>query len=191
MTNSNIPLIIDMLRQSMAERQTPFLTVTSNSMAPLLKTGDQVGLSPVEVAQLNRGDIITLVQDEHLLTHRFWGTDEQGRPFTRGDRPLMPDAPGKTGQILGRVTVRRRHNRELSLQRGAGRRLNEHLAWLVRVESVLLTGRPLSPTAPFVPPEKQRALIIKLVRRAFLMWASLAVKVLTRLAKQNHQQELP
>jgi signal peptidase I len=176
--NSNTALIADILRQSMAVGQTPFLTISSDSMAPLLKTGDLVGLSPVEMNQLIIGDIITLVQDEHLLTHRFWGIDDQGRPFTRGDRPFTPDKPGEADQLLGRVIVRRRHDRELSLQMGAGHRLNRHLAWLVRVESYLLTGYAPSPSASPRPSKKQRTLFVRLVRRAFFTWASLVANTL-------------
>jgi hypothetical protein len=175
MTNSNTALIADMLRQSMANGQMPFLTISSNSMAPLLKTGDQVGLEAVEPGQLRAGDIITLVQEGHLLTHRFWGLDGQGRLHTRGDRPLAPDAPGKADQLLGRIVVRRRQNRELSLQTGIGRRLNHHLAWLVRVESSLLTGHAPSLTAPPMPPQKQGKWAARLVRRFFLAWARLVV----------------
>lgn len=177
MTHNTTTLIADMLRQSMANGQMPFLTISSNSMAPLLKTGDQVGLEAVEPGQLRAGDIITLVQEGHLLTHRFWGLDDQGRPFTRGDRPLAPDRPGEAHQLLGRVTVRRRHNRELSLQSGVGGRLNQHLAWLVRVESCLLTGHAPSPTAPPIPPQKQRKWAARLVRRFFLTWARLVVGI--------------
>lgn len=179
MTNGNTPLIVDILRQSMAVGQTPFLTISSDSMAPLLKTGDLVGLAPVEKDQLAVGDIITLVQGDHLLTHRFWGIDDQGRPFTRGDRPFTPDKPDKADQLLGRVIIRRRHDRELSLQIGVGRRLNRRLAWLVRVESYLLTGHAPSPDVPPMPPKKQRTLLVRLVRRAFFTWAALAVNIFT------------
>jgi hypothetical protein len=190
MINTSVSLIADMLRQSMDEGQIPFLTITSNSMVPLLKTGDQVGLEPIQINHLAKGDIVTLVQGEHLLTHRFWGCDDQGRPFTRGDRPLIPDAPGEAGQLIGQVVVCRRHNRELSLQFGIGRRLNQHLAWLVRVESYVLTGQIPLPFAPLLPPGRQRKLIVRLVRRAFFSWASLAVTILGGLARQNRKQEL-
>jgi hypothetical protein len=177
MTPNNTSLIADMLRQSMANGQMPFLTISSNSMAPLLKTGDQVGLEAVEPGQLRAGDIITLVQGGHLLTHRFWGLDAEGRLHTRGDRPLALDAPGNPDQLLGRIVVRRRQNRELLLHTGAGRQLNRHLVWLVRVESRLLTGHVPSPTAPPLPPQKQRRWAARLVRRFFLTWARLVVGI--------------
>lgn len=185
MSNTNTQLIADMVRQSMRQGETPFLTISSSSMAPLFQIGDQVGLEPVEPHQLNRGDIVTLVQDDHLLTHRFWGFDDGGRLHTRGDRPFTPDAPGMAGQLLGRAVVRRRQHWELSLQMGAGRRLNRHLAWLATFESSLLTGHAPSPTAPPLPPDKQRTPFVRLARRAFFIWASLAVTVLSWLAKQN------
>lgn len=191
MTKTDTLLLIDMLRQSLAQGQIPFLTISSNSMTPLLKTGDQVGLAPVTIDQLSRGDIVTLLQDDHLLTHRFWGVAQGQRPFTRGDRPLTPDKPGSAGQILGRVIVRRRHQRELALQNGIGRRLNQHLARLIRLEAALLTGHAPGPTAPTMPLQKQRTLWVRLVRRAFFVWASLVEKIVTRLAVTYHQQESP
>ncbi|MEJ2747654.1 MAG: S24 family peptidase [Anaerolineae bacterium] len=189
MTHSNTELIADLIRQITRHGELPFLTITSSSMAPLFQTGDQVGLETVEPGQLNRGDIVTLTQDDHLLTHRFWGLDDGGRLHTRGDRPLTPDASSSASQLLGRVIVRRRQQRELSLQMGAGRWLNRHLAWLVQVESFLLTGHAPSPITPPLPVEKQRALFVRLVRRAFFIWASLVVTVLTWPASLNQQQE--
>ncbi|MCB9420693.1 MAG: hypothetical protein H6667_12870 [Ardenticatenaceae bacterium] len=188
MINDNISLIVDMLRQSMAAGLTPFLTITSDSMAPLLKVGDQVGLESVKVEHLHIGDIITLVQNGHLLTHRFWGIDEQARPFTRGDRPFTPDPPGSSDQLLGRVIECRRQQRELSLKSGAGKRLNQYLTWLMRLESRLLTGYAPSPNGPILPPQKQQALLTRLVHRAFFIWASLAVIIFTWLAPQPHSQ---
>ena len=177
MTKTDLSLVADLLRQSLAAGQMPFLTISSGSMAPLLQSGDQVGLEPIEANQLMMGDIVTLVQDGHFLTHRFWGMDDERRLQTRGDRPLTPDAPSQVGQLLGRVAVRRRHNRELGLQVGAGRRLNQHLAWLVQVESYLLTGRgPLS-TTPLILPGKRPTLMVKLIRRVFFVWAILVTSI--------------
>ena len=167
MSNSNPTLIADMLRQSLVNGQTPFLTISSNSMAPLLKIGDQVGLEPANVSQLKIGDIITLVQDSHLLTHRFWGLDRDGLLQTRGDRPLSFDSAMPSTQLLGRVIVRRRASQVLALNSGPGQWLNRHLTQLYKTEARLL-NLPL-------PIIKQKRLLVRLIHRKVYLWAYLIV----------------
>jgi hypothetical protein len=165
MTTTNTQLVADMIRQSMQQGETPFLTISSNSMAPLLKIGDQIGLEPVEPGQLQAGDIITRQQNDHFLTHRFWGFDEQGRLQTRGDRPFTFDMAADPIQLLGRVIVRRRAGQELALTVGAGHRLNRHLAWLGQMEWRLL--------ARFGRPNRPRPLPVRFIRRLIYGWAIL------------------
>lgn len=160
---TNIQLVADMLRQSLADGQRPFLTISSDSMTPLLRTGDQVGLEAVASNQLQIGDIITLEQGDHLLTHRFWGLDGNGRLQTRGDRPLTFDPPAATNQLLGRVVARRRAGKELALTNGSGHRLHRHLIWLLKTESRLL-NMPLTA-------EKQRRLLVRLIHKKIYLWA--------------------
>jgi hypothetical protein len=126
--------IADMLRQSLAEGKLSMLTVSSNSMAPFLRTGDQVGLEAVELSRLQPGDIITLVQQADLLTHRFWGiVNDQIQ--TRGDRSLTFDPLWSADRLLGRVVVRQRAGRLISLSTGVGCRVNRHLAKSIMADS--------------------------------------------------------
>jgi hypothetical protein len=161
---TNTQLITDMLRQALAQGERPFLTISSSSMTPLLRPGDQVGLEAIAANQLQIGDIITLEQNSHLLTHRFWGWDENGRFRTRGDRPLTFDPPAAPDQLLGRVIVRRRDGRALDFTHSSGQRLHRHLIWLLKIETRLL-NLPL-------PPEKQKRLHIRLIHRLIYTWAS-------------------
>ena len=154
-------LIADMLRQSLEQGDTPFLTISSDSMAPLLKTGDQVGLEPVEPFQLNPGDIITLAPEGDLLTHRFWGMGN-GCLRTRGDRPLVFDPLWTSDCLLGRVIVRKRNGRSLSFTSGWGQRLNRHLAWLIKLENKLY----------------QHNWLIRILHRGNFIWAILITKTI-------------
>lgn len=169
METNNTQLIAVMLRQSTAEGKRPFLTISSPSMTPLLQIGDQVGLETVSSSQLQMGDIITLEQDTHLLTHRFWGWDDDGRLQTRGDRPLTFDPPATPDQLLGRVIIRRRGSKVLDLTIGPGRRLHCYLTWLLQTESRLL-NLPLSP-------QKQRRLLVRLIHRKVYAWAWLVTRI--------------
>lgn len=122
----------------------PFLTVTSNSMSPLLRKGDLVGLTAPAVEQLAAGDIIVLTGSGHFTTHRYWNSQFAGGRnwlVTRGDRPLKFDPPWSQEQYVGRVVVRRRGRRALWLDRGPGRWLNARLSDLARLEGKLFARR--------------------------------------------------
>ncbi len=160
MINTNTSIIAEMLREGLARGDMPFLTISSGSMAPLLKAGDQVGLEAVDPLQLDAGDIVTLAPEGDLLTHRFWGW-EGSRLRTRGDRLLMIDPLWPPDCLLGRVIVRQRNGRTLSFTSGKGQRLNRHLARLNLSESHFLNKKWL----------------IRLIHRANFAWASLIVWV--------------
>lgn len=162
MTDTTI--IAAMLRDSLAVGQRPYLTISSDSMTPLFRTGDEVGLEAAASDQLQIGDIITLEQDGHLLTHRFWGWDGNGRLQTRGDRFLVFDTPSAPEQLLGRVAVRRRDGQELDLTSGGGRRLHRFLQWLFKVEARWL-NLPLAA-------QKKRRLVVRLIHKKFYLWAN-------------------
>lgn len=146
MESINSTVLADMLRESMQNGQKPNLTLTSNSMSPLLKKGDQVTIQSILNTQLQPGDIITLVDSRdttQLLTHRYWGTAHKGKNeqiITRGDRPLFFDPPIAPEKIVGIVILRTRNGRILNLQQGKGKWLNQRLTRLAALELKWLTG---------------------------------------------------
>jgi signal peptidase I len=138
----------------------PRLTVTTKSMWPLLRPGDQIRLKPITIRQLQPGDIITFVAGDYLQTHRYWGTiatPEGEKLLTRGDRPLLFDAPTPIANLLGKVVARHRPTHALSLTTGWGGRLNQLLALVARIEYRWLQ-------------ERQQQWGVRLVRRAILLW---------------------
>ena len=164
MTEISPSVLAELLRQSLAQGHTPFLAISSASMAPLLKTGDQVGLETVTAERLRPGNIITIADRDDLLTHRYWGlVGEQLQ--TRGDRSLTFDPLWPTQQLLGRIVLRRRHGKTLSLATGPGLWLNRHLAWLMRAESRFARRKQLR----------------RLVRRVIYLWSSLVVAIVAGL----------
>lgn len=146
MASINSTVLADMLRESMQNGQTPNLTLTSNSMSPLLKSGDMVAIQPVTNSNLQPGTILTFIDDRdttQLLTHRYWGTghsDVGEQIITRGDRPLLFDPAITPEKIVGMVNLRQRNGRILNLHTGRGQWLNWQLARSAALELKWLTG---------------------------------------------------
>lgn len=157
-------VLAEMLRESLGQGQTPRLTVSSGSMAPLLRVGDQIVLEAVAPEMLAVGDIVTVGAAAVVMTHRFWGrVDVGGRPYllTRGDRPLIFDDPWPQEALIGRVNGRFRHNHYLDLTTGTGQRLNRRLRQLAEWEADLWGSPP------------QRPRLRRIVRALVYGWARL------------------
>ncbi len=190
MTQTPLTVVAELLQESAANGRTPFLTLVSNSMAPLLRAGDQVGLELIAPAGLQPGDLVVLRTEADMVTHRFWGRTPAGL-ITRGDRPLTFDAPWAEEDMVGRVICRRRGNRELSLQQGSGRALNRHLFWLARQETKLFARLYVNPLVPAGngrahgtgPRPERRSLAERAVRRLFYIWSWLVTGVTSPLQR--------
>lgn len=170
MSNPNLSVIADLLRDGLVNGHIPYLTVSSGSMAPLLQPGDQVGVQKVTLAQLNRGDIVVVRHQESLLTHRFYGarTDQSGATsaffVTRGDRSRSYDPIWHEQQLLGRIVVRRRGQQLMWLDYGPGLWLNRRLAQLAGAEQTV-SGRVGPGAARPDLPEK----LVRLATYAFAL----------------------
>lgn len=145
MVNPDLALLTDLLKDGMIAGQMPFLRVSSGSMQPLLRVGDEVGVQSVTVEQLQPGDIVVVSDRAQILTHRFWERRDTGRHpgfLTRGDRVLSYDRVWTADQLLGRAVARRRRNRLLWLDYGPGCWLNRMLAQISRFEGKMLNLAP-------------------------------------------------
>jgi len=145
------------LRQLLAGGATIPIFIESESMSPLLQVGDKLSLQAASVDNLHVGDIITLEQSDHLLTHRFYGVKE-GLLQTRGDRNLAMDGLHPPFRLLGKVMGRERNGRLFSLTSGWR---NRHITWVVRAEWQLLTRGH-----DHIPP----TLLTRAVHRLIFMW---------------------
>ena len=114
------------------------ITVNGRSMAPLLQPDDQIMIEAVEHTQLAIGDIVTVFDQNSLLTHRFWGSsigsDDIVYLHTCRERPFQQDPPLPAQNLVGRVVQRKRHNQILNLQVGIGKWINKHLILLLKIE---------------------------------------------------------
>ncbi|MCB0019317.1 MAG: hypothetical protein KDE09_16115 [Anaerolineales bacterium] len=181
--------LAELLRQALAQDKTVFLQVSSGSMAPLLRAGDQIEVRAATVAELTVGDILLLEAPAALFSHRFWGTAaEAGESWlvTRGDRMLSFDPLWKSGQLLGKIIGWRREGRYYNLAGPAGQQLNELLARLSAAELnffARLYNRPelamlpaaTGPALNFHQVDRSRLLTF-LIRQLFKVRAKLIIR---------------
>ena len=123
-------LIVDLLHQSMDDGKSPSLVVVSDSMAPLIRSGDQVQIAPITHEALVAGDVVVVSGSQELLTHRFWGllaAENELKLITKGDRPQHFDRPRNIDTLVGLVISRKRNRRLLNIRNGIGR----WLSWLL------------------------------------------------------------
>ena len=107
------------------------LRVTSDSMAPLLRPGDQVVVQPLPEHSLQDGDLVVVrpaSPDALPVTHRLVRRSSQGW-YTKGDSSLYLDGLLAEKDILGRVLAVERQGKRLDLQSRRWRLAN---GWLGR-----------------------------------------------------------
>lgn len=185
--------LAELLQHSLERGKLPYVTVTSNSMAPLLKAGDQVAISRTSAGELQPGDVIMLETTAELMTHRYWQQWQQnGQSYllTRGDRLIPFDSPWPSGRLIGRVIARRRGQHQLALDSGPGEWLNRRLTGIIRLEMKLLTGRRRPVIADYQAqlPRLRAAsgrpyLWVRLLRRLLWLWAELLAAAVGLLAR--------
>ncbi len=92
------------------------LKVTSGSMRPVLQAGDWIWVTAADPTTIRRGDIVVMRVADHFLTHRVVALTADGCQ-TKGDNSLQPDPEMGYKDILGRVTHRKRNNRQQILDK--------------------------------------------------------------------------
>ncbi len=138
------------------------VTVNGRSMMPLLQPDDQIMIEAVQLDQLAIGDIITIVHQNSLLTHRFWGfsvgPDDMVYLHTRGERPFQQDPPTPAHNLVGRVVQRKRQMQLLTLQTGKGKWVNQHLILLLKLKERIC---------------KRQTIWTKIIQRIIKLWSGL------------------
>lgn len=117
----------------------PFLTISSNSMSPMLVRGDEIVLISAPTASLQPGEIVTLVAGTTFVTHRFWGRVGE-QLVTKGDRSLAFDPPWMPADLLGLVACRRRAGQLLPLNEGHAAKMNQRIFDVARLELRVFAG---------------------------------------------------
>lgn len=196
MTGVELDLLLPLLQKSMAQGQTFYLTVRSNSMAPLLRTGDQIAVEATTVHELRAGDIVVVNEGLDLLTHRYWGKSEkEKRLITRGDRSLVFDPLWEPERLIGRVTARRRRQQSFVLRHGVGGWLVAHLGRLALLEQRLFASCTEVVVADTLAlPDKNvnqkwQHLPGWLLRRALRIWGIAITFLCSLVARANQPQQ--
>ena len=129
-------LIADLLRESLQRRQTPYVQLISNSMAPLFWAGDEARIGSADLYSLAVGELVVWQTESAIFTHRLWQWHDVGHLrffLTRGDRNLTYDPGWSAAQLIGKVIGRRRDGKILDLQTGRGAEKQKMLqSWAAR-----------------------------------------------------------
>jgi len=143
------PALVDLLQAVLAKGAQFRFRAAGFSMAPLVKDGDVVTISPLQERPPGLGDVVAFIHpgSGKLCVHRVVRKKKDSF-FIRGDNAPVPDGLVRKADILGRVTALERNGRRIYLGLGPE-----------RVLIALLSGRgPLS--SPLLP-------LWKLVRPLF------------------------
>lgn len=122
------------------------LTVISNSMWPVLRTGDVVSVQPIEPAVIRMGEIVVMRRGTDLITHRL--IDSNGEYWiTRGDNAVFADAPMTRAACLGRVIAIEGAGPRIDLAQPRWVQLNQRLGRLNRAPWRIQRAVRLTPTS--------------------------------------------
>ena len=201
MTDYDALPLADVLREHIGGDQVAQLTVSSNSMSPLLKSGDVIGLQYTGFSHIQRGQIVTFTdsgESRSLTTHRIAASwiDGQGnlQILTRGDHVLFFDRPRKVEAIVGQVVWRVRNGRKLRLDQGPGEWLCKQLGLIAERERVQISGLSLDQlqlTPDGIASANHKALLrrkgitARLVSRASRSWRRLLAFIVPLFAREK------
>lgn len=173
-------LLAEMLRQALTEGKQTQLTLSSDSMAPLLRHGDRLLLQSAQVDQLQPGDIVVVADSDGLLVHRFWAYRDPPRPVAlvlRGDSLAYFDRPVLATDLVGVVVARLRNGRILALDRPPGCQLDRRLRHAAQLENRLYPlprqdQEPIDagsePGASMPKPEKLLSRVLRWLLRSYM-----------------------
>ena len=131
-------LLAELVAARLTAGETCVLVVRTGSMAPLLRPGDSVRVTPLGGEEPRRGAVLVVRQGNFLLTHRLVGWAGAGEQLLlQGDACLRPDRPVAADAVLGVVVARRRGGRWQRLP-NRGWRYNDVLSWGFGVLGLLL-----------------------------------------------------
>jgi signal peptidase len=102
-----------------------------SSMFPLIRDGDLLTIRPLEIWNVKPGDVIFYQTiGEKCITHRVIKIEIQNDQqiiITRGDASPRSEEPIQREQVLGKVVIIHRGNKQLNLGRNLWWLLSRHL----------------------------------------------------------------
>ncbi len=115
------------------------LTVTSDSMRPLLHVGDVVVVQPSEPRALPLGAVIVVQRDGEWITHRLVAVDEHSW-YTHGDSTRYTDEAAGAAEIVGRVIAIERGDQMIDVQQPHWRTVDRRINRVQHVQLQLFTA---------------------------------------------------
>jgi signal peptidase I len=137
---------LDLLGQGLHSGNAIRLVVNGSSMLPLLRPGDAVWLEAIDPAALQPGDLVTIRQQNILLTHRLIVVGPSSWQ-TKGDNNRLADPPLGAEAILGRSVSLERGDALIFLQDGCWPLANRLLGRIGRLHHRLAQSGRWRPTA--------------------------------------------
>lgn len=128
------PLFVAAIHLWSQSRSELVVTVSGNSMWPILQEGDQIRIHP-GCERIKRGDIVAYLRKGRLITHRLIGPRSYGEDdffLLKGDNLPIRDPAVRINAILGRVVALKRHDKWLVMDSHFWRSMN----WVVANISV-------------------------------------------------------
>lgn len=97
------PVVINLLREILAEGRAVTFLIRGDSMVPTLNPGDRITVVPLDLSKLRPGDLLVYVSaDYDVITHRLVSMDGD-YAILRGDNKTQDDPPVHISRILGKV----------------------------------------------------------------------------------------
>jgi signal peptidase I len=141
LTDATNALIDASLRAGQAIR----FTITTPSMIPTLRPGDQVIVRGTRPEELRLGDIVLVQSGESRMAHRLIGwcnVDGAKCLVTKGDNSWVADLACSPTDFCGIIIMVQRGKRRVNLRSGWARGVNRWLAMLSRGEKIVYHPQP-------------------------------------------------
>jgi len=108
---------VEVVSEVLARGHSARFRAKGTSMSPAIREGEVITVTPVQPAEIRRGDVVLCNTGQGVIAHRVerlvWGADGMLRFITRGDASLGPDEPAGASAVLGRVVAVERGGRTL------------------------------------------------------------------------------
>lgn len=123
-------LAVEFVPDVLARDGIAWVTAVSWSMAPLIRPGDALRVTPVGADPPRTGAIVAYRSGAQLIVHRVVAATREG-VVTRGDGLRDADEPVARTRVIGRVTaIRTATGRTLDLERPPWPLLERAFGWL-------------------------------------------------------------
>ena len=131
-TNEYNQALDDSIRQHLSKEKSVLMSVSSCSMRPVFKEGDQIEVRKVNINDIVVGDVIVFSRNLRIFTHRVVklvvGANAGIRLRTKGDMTLMFDRCVKLEELMGVVVSRQHRNNRVYFDAWTWRLFNKVVA---------------------------------------------------------------